>query len=119
MILNGINDHHSGLYQCLDDDLKEKPRHGMFNIVVHYKPKVTTHRHHINAEIGGTADLYCDYRGDPIATTQWLKNKRPLSYSEKYMITNTMEKHFNRSALTVRDVTIDDLGEYICQAEVI
>ncbi|KAI8123930.1 hypothetical protein FF38_08195 [Lucilia cuprina] len=117
IILNGIEDHHNGIYQCLDDDGSEKPKHGMFIIEVLFPPKVTTHRHHINTEIGGNAELYCDYKGNPIAITTWLKNNQPIKYSEKYMITYAMEKHFNRSTLTVKDVTMEDLGEYICRAE--
>lgn len=107
-----------GTYQCLDDDGSQKPRHGMFEVVVHHVPKVTTHRHHVNTEIGQNAELYCDYRGDPIAISRWIKNNRVLGYSEKHMIEYSKEKHFNRSTLTVRDVSVDDLGEYICQAEV-
>ncbi|XP_065369250.1 hemicentin-2 isoform X2 [Calliphora vicina] len=117
IILSGIEDHHSGIYQCLDDDGSEKPKHGMFNIVVLFPPKVTTHRHHINTEIGGNADLYCDYKGNPIAITTWFKNNQPIKYSEKYMMTYTMETHFNRSTLTVKDVSVEDLGEYVCRAE--
>lgn len=89
----------------------------MFNIIVLFPPKVTTHRHHINAEIGGNAELYCDYKGNPIATISWLKHNELIKYSEKYMITYAMEKHYNRSTLTVKDIALEDLGEYICQAE--
>ncbi|KAM7342362.1 neural cell adhesion molecule 1 isoform 2-T3 [Cochliomyia hominivorax] len=117
IILNGIEDYHSGIYQCLDDDGSENPRHGMFNIVVLFPPKVTTHRHYVNTEIGGNANLYCDYKGNPIAIASWFKNNKPIKYSEKHMITYETEKHFNRSTLIVNDITIEDLGEYICRAE--
>lgn len=118
IILNSIDDHHGGVYQCLEDDGSEKPRHGMFNVEVLYAPKVTTHRHHINTELGGNAELYCDFKGNPIAITTWLKNNQPKKYSEKYIIKFATEKHFNRSTLFVKNVTMDDLGEYICRAEV-
>ncbi|XP_075166236.1 lachesin [Haematobia irritans] len=115
--LNNIDEHHSGIYQCLDDDGSPKPRHGMFELIVYYAPKVTTHRHHVNTEIGGNAQLYCDYRGEPIATTRWMRNNNIISYSEKHMMSLSTDKLFNRSTLTVNDVTTDDLGEYKCLAE--
>ncbi|KAL9918307.1 neurotrimin isoform 1-T8 [Glossina fuscipes fuscipes] len=117
LILNNIDAHYSGVFQCLDDDGSEKPKHGMFNILVNYIPKVTTHRHHINTNIGSNAELYCDYKSEPIAVTRWLKNGHSLSYSEKYMISYAKDKHFNRTTLIVNDVAEDDLGEYVCQAE--
>lgn len=116
--MSDIDEHHAGIYQCLDDDGSASPRHGVFELIVHFAPKVTTHRHHINTEIGGTAELYCDYRADPIAIAQWIKNNEVLSFSEKHMMSYSADKHFNRSTLTVRDVTVDDLGEYVCQASV-
>ena len=117
IILNGIEDYHNGIYQCLADDGSKKPEHGMFNIIVLFPPKVTTHRHHINTEIGGNAELYCDYKGNPIATISWIKNNEPIKYSEKFMITYAIENHFNRSTLTVKDIAMEDLGEYLCRAE--
>lgn len=118
LILSNIDAHYAGVFQCLDDDGSEKPKHGMFNILVNYIPKVTTHRHHINTQIGSNAELYCDYKSEPIAVTRWLKNGHPLSYSEKYMISYAKDKHSNRTTLIVNDVEDTDLGEYICQAEV-
>ncbi|XP_061390258.1 neural cell adhesion molecule 1, partial [Musca vetustissima] len=115
--IDPVDEHHAGIYQCIDDDGSATPKHGRFEVVVHYAPKVSTHRHHVNTDIGSTAELYCDYRSYPIAVTRWLKNNQYLSLSEKYMMTYAAEQHFNRSTLTVRDVTTDDLGEYKCQAE--
>uniref|UniRef100_A0A1I8M6V2 Ig-like domain-containing protein n=1 Tax=Musca domestica TaxID=7370 RepID=A0A1I8M6V2_MUSDO len=117
IFIDPVDEHHAGIYQCMDDDGSPTPKHGRFEVIVYYAPKVSTHRHHVNTELGGIAELYCDYRSHPIATTRWLKNNQYLSLSEKYMMSYAAEQHFNRSTLTVRDVAVEDLGEYKCQAE--
>uniref|UniRef100_A0A1I8QAP3 Ig-like domain-containing protein n=1 Tax=Stomoxys calcitrans TaxID=35570 RepID=A0A1I8QAP3_STOCA len=117
IMLDNIDAHHAGLYQCLDEDGSKNPRNGKFELMVYYAPKVTTHRHHVNTDIGEKAELYCDYRGEPIATTRWMKNNNIVGYSEKHMLGLSADKLFNRSTLTIYDVTFDDLGEYTCLAE--
>ena len=119
LYIDNVDSEHSGIFQCLADNGNAKPPHGMVNIEVQYAPKVSTHRHHVNTKAGDDAELYCDYKANPIATTSWYRNDDELSYSEKYTIRNIItEEGHNRTVLTVKDVRSSDLDEYICHVEV-
>lgn len=86
-----------------------------------YPPKVTTHRHHINTETNADAELYCEYKANPIDKISWLKEGRPLDHlSEKYVIKNahSRESNRNRTTLMIKQVKSDDLGNYTCVVKV-
>ncbi|XP_055839599.1 protein amalgam [Episyrphus balteatus] len=108
----------AGIYQCLGDDGSKDPLHGSVTIDVHYAPKVTTHRHHVNTERGGRAELYCDYKAVPIAVAEWKRNGQYLEYfSDKYSVKSGIHKGKNRTILMVKDVGQTDLGEYECEVK--
>lgn len=106
----------AGVFQCLGDDGSKHPLHGSVTINVHYAPKVSTHRHHVNTEEGGRAELYCDYKAVPISVAQWKRNGQYIDFfSDKYTVKNSVHKEKNRTILVVKDVTPKDLGEYECE----
>ncbi|XP_030387280.1 lachesin [Scaptodrosophila lebanonensis] len=117
IVLENIEEDDAGVYQCLGDDGSRDPPHGMVSIEVHYSPNVWTHRHHVNAQAGGNADLHCDYRANPIASSFWLKNDKVLNLSEKYKIISSTHKGHNRTTLIVKDINDNDLGEYRCTVD--
>ncbi|XP_017149410.1 protein amalgam [Drosophila miranda] len=117
IVLDNVDEMNAGVYQCLGDDGSRDPPHGMVTIDVHYSPKVSTHRHHVNTEHGGTAEMYCNYRANPIAISFFIKDGKTLQLSEKYSIKNSFHNGHNRTTLIVKDVDVGDLGEYLCHVE--
>ncbi|XP_068145086.1 neural cell adhesion molecule 2 [Drosophila tropicalis] len=117
IMLDNIDESNVGVYQCLGDDGSRDPPHGMVTIDVHYSPKVSTHRHHVNAIEGGHAELYCNYRANPIALSFFIKGAQTLQISEKYSIKNSFHEGHNRTTLLVKNIEASDLGEYLCHAE--
>ncbi|KAL7735322.1 hypothetical protein ACLKA6_018016 [Drosophila palustris] len=117
VVLENVDEENVGVYQCLGDDGSSDPPHGMVTIDVQYSPKVSTHRHHVNTQEGGSADIYCDYRANPIAISFFIKDGKTLSLSDKYSIKNSLHKEHNRTTLTIKHVDESDLGEYLCHVE--
>lgn len=117
IVLDNVDEENAGVYQCLGDDGSADPPHGMVTVDVQYSPKVSTHRHHVNTQEGGSAELYCDYRANPIAISFFIKDGKTLSLSDKYSIRNTLHKEHNRTTLVIKHVEASDLGEYLCHVE--
>ncbi|XP_017090771.2 protein amalgam [Drosophila bipectinata] len=117
IVLDNIDDVNAGVYQCLADDGSHDPPHGMVTIDVQYSPKVSTHRHHVNTEEGGTAEVYCNYRANPIARSFFVKDGTTIQLSEKYSLWDSVHNGHNRTTLVVRNVEGTDLGEYLCHVE--
>lgn len=117
VVLENVDEDNAGVYQCLGEDGSANPPHGILTIDVQYSPKVSTHRHHVNTQEGDTAELYCDYRANPIAVSFFSKDGKTLSLSEKYSIKNSLHKEHNRTTLIVKNVDANDLGEYRCHVE--
>lgn len=115
--LDNVDDSDAGVYMCLGDDGTADPPHGIFTVDVQYSPKVSTHRHHVNTQKGDTAEVYCDYRANPIAISFFSKDGKTLSLSEKYSIKNTLHKEHNRTMLYIKNVDASDLGDYQCHVE--
>lgn len=111
-MLENVDEDNAGVYQCLGEDGSANPPHGILTIDVQYSPKVSTHRHHVNTQEGDTAEIYCDYRANPIAVSFFNKDGKTLSLSEKYSIKNSLHKEHNRTTLFVKNVDTNDLGEY-------
>ncbi|XP_020798507.1 obscurin [Drosophila serrata] len=117
VILDNIDEENAGVYQCLGDDGSRDPPHGMVTVDVQYSPKVSTHRHHVNTEEGHTAELYCNYRANPIGRSYFIKDGKTLQLSEKYSLKDSAHNGHNRTTLIIREVGKADLGEYLCQVE--
>ncbi|XP_062129404.1 hemicentin-2 [Drosophila sulfurigaster albostrigata] len=117
IVLDNVDEEDAGVYQCLGDDGSNDPPHGMINVDVQYSPKVSTHRHHVNTQEGGSAEIYCDYRANPIAISFFIKDGKTLSLSDKYSIKNSLHKQHNRTTLIVKNTDDSDLGEYLCHVE--
>lgn len=117
IVLDNVDDSDAGVYQCLGEDGTADPPHGMLTVDVQYSPKVSTHRHHVNTQQGDTAEVYCDYRANPIAISFFSKDGKTLSLSEKYSIKNSLHKEHNRTTLYIKNVEASDLGDYRCHVE--
>lgn len=92
----------------------------MVMIDVHYTPKVSTHRHHINTEPRSEVQMNCEYQANPIAVAQWKKNSQYIQgFTEKYSVRSATHKGRNHTFLAVKDINLRDLGEYECQVKVI
>uniref|UniRef100_A0A1L8E3A9 Putative neural cell adhesion molecule 1 n=1 Tax=Nyssomyia neivai TaxID=330878 RepID=A0A1L8E3A9_9DIPT len=109
--------HHARVYQCLADNSIGKPAHESVTIHVHYSPKVTAHRHEVNTGEGYDAELFCNFKSDPVGRIYWLRHKNPLMEGTKYRVTQEQHGHHNRTALLVRQVKKEDLGVYQCQVD--
>ncbi|XP_037942693.1 protein amalgam [Teleopsis dalmanni] len=117
LTIDGISAEHAGIYQCLGDDGTSEPPNGMVTVDVQYSPKLSTHRRYVNTQKNSKAELYCDFKANPISISKWLRNEKVLGYSEKYMVKNVVLNGHNRTILTIADTTSDDLGEYFCHVE--
>ncbi|XP_017838581.1 lachesin [Drosophila busckii] len=115
--LDNVDESNVGVYQCLGDDGSSEPAHGMVHIDVQYSPRVSTHRHHVNTQEGSSAELYCDYRANPIAIFFFTKDGKPLTVSDKYSLRDSVHKAHNRTTLIIKHVQDSDLGEYLCNVE--
>ncbi|XP_055372748.1 neuroplastin [Condylostylus longicornis] len=119
--INHVDARHAGTYQCLGDipgknsDLPVT----FVDINVLYKPKTSTHRHHVNTKLGYHADLYCDFHANPIASIEWKQNSNVIPIvSDKYKIKNSVHNHRNRSVLHIRNINEKtDLGAYYCETK--
>lgn len=117
VVIDQVDHFHAGTYQCLGDDNSQRPLHASVTINVQYIPRVWTHRHHVNTEEHDSPQLYCNYKAEPIAFPQWKKdgNYLPASAFEKYKFESVLHEGRNSTILHVKDVQIDDLGEYECE----
>ncbi|XP_067628244.1 neurotrimin [Eurosta solidaginis] len=114
LYIDNVDTIHGGIYQCLADDRSQEPPHAMIVVEVVYAPKVSTHRHYVNTELGSHAELYCDYNANPHGEVNWFRKDRMLKPSYKYKFNAVMHNARNRSILTILDVNANDLGEYSC-----
>ncbi|GAB0090789.1 uncharacterized protein DMENIID0001_055520 [Sergentomyia squamirostris] len=109
--------HHARVYQCLADNSIGKPAHESVTINIHYAPKVSAHRHEVNTGEGYDAELFCNYKSDPVGRSTWLRDGTPLVEGSKYRMTEETHGHHNRTGLVVRKVHKSDLGSYQCQVD--
>ena len=66
-----------------------------------------------------TLTLECIVIANPLATIQWSKENQSLHNSSRISITyqfNSVEEPTSTSTLTVREITSEDDGDYICTA---
>ncbi|GAB0090793.1 uncharacterized protein DMENIID0001_055560 [Sergentomyia squamirostris] len=80
-------------------------------------PKVSAHRHEVNTGEGYDAELFCNYKSDPVGRSTWLRDGTPLVEGSKYRMTEETHGHHNRTGLVVRKVHKSDLGSYQCQVD--
>lgn len=121
VIIDVVDHTHAGIYQCLADDRSKHPYMTSITLDVLYPPKVTTHRHYINTETSQDAELYCEFKANPIGHITWTKEGKPLDqYSGKYQIKNghSRENNRNRTTLSIKQVKSEDLGDYSCSVNV-
>lgn len=73
----------------------------------------------VNANEGAIADLHCVIQASPAARIHWTRNGKVLGSSDKYKVhIHPHEKHHhNMTTLHIRDVTLEDLGDYKCHSE--
>ncbi|XP_032591524.1 protein amalgam isoform X1 [Drosophila grimshawi] len=117
IVLENVDEENAGVYQCLGEDRSAAPPHGSVSVDVQFSPKASTHRHHVNTMEGDTAEIYCNYRANPIAISFFIKDGKKLTLSDKYSIRNSLHKEQNRTTLLIKHVEESDLGEYLCQVE--
>lgn len=119
--INHIDARHAGTYQCLGDISGKNSDLPVTFVDIHvlYKPKTSTHRHHINTKPKFHAELHCDFHANPIAQIEWKQNTNEIPIiSDKYKITTKQMNARNRSTLYIKDIDEKtDVGTYTCEAK--
>lgn len=117
IVIKSIEHHHYGVYQCIGDSGESHPPHASVTVNVKYRPKISTHRHYVNADLGENAELDCTFHSDPEAIVTWKISGKLLKSSSKHLITTTQNDRHGRTTLIVKKVENDDYGLYECIAE--
>ncbi|XP_068081375.1 hemicentin-1 isoform X2 [Anabrus simplex] len=98
-----------GHYQCEADNGIDK---GVGESHAHYvePPVVIASEGHVSVSEGQSVSLKCDVKGVPNPTLRWVKNSTVITPTDRYKI-------LSDGNLKILSVSLDDAGEYTCEAE--
>lgn len=78
------------------------------------------HSNYFNAEEGADVEIHCLYKSFPAPTSvKWLRGGSKIHSNDKYVISNDMKDHHDRTKLLIKNVDKKDLTLYQCEVEVI
>ena len=104
----------SGTYTCTAvSDIGEDK--GFITLNVRHRPEVKSVKKNHVAIVHEALSMQCAAEGSPQPMIRWERNGRPVSGSAR--VRALTSNKFDSSILTIRDVSLDDAGNWTCLAE--
>ncbi|XP_066250659.1 protein amalgam-like [Euwallacea similis] len=112
LVIQHADRHTTGQYQCSADNAVGEPdtKHIVINVL--YPPEVEVERATVHTGIGLEAQLVCIVYSEPPAQVLWYKETTQLGVTEQH----ATQARGNRYTLTIRNVSLIDMGNYSCMA---
>ena len=78
--------------------------------------QITSRSSNTNFSLGGTAELWCEFKGTPSPQVQWYFKGKPIS--EQHVVTTNPSGGLVRgmTTLTINNFQFKDIGTYQCVA---
>jgi len=113
LVISVVSRHHTGLYICTADNGVGHPSHANIDLQVLYPPELSIDQSWITRKEGIESEISCVVHGEPSPEVKWFKETMLLEpTNHRYM-----EAYGNRRVLVLRNVGVQDFGNYSCKAE--
>ncbi|XP_014248164.1 limbic system-associated membrane protein-like isoform X2 [Cimex lectularius] len=113
ILLGEVNRHQAGVYRCLASNGVGKVAARELTLRVLYAPEVTADEAWVHSGIGNQAVLSCTVYAEPEAEVRWYRSSLKLDVTDDHVT----ETSSNRHRLIIRQVQLQDLDNYTCEAQ--
>ncbi|XP_055312013.1 limbic system-associated membrane protein [Sitodiplosis mosellana] len=113
LILERVDRHHAGVYQCAADNGVREPVSMDINLTILSPPEITVERSWVHASEGYDIELACIVHGDVTSDMMWYQNSFLLDPTDR----RSMQSKGDRYTLTIRNFQPSDFGNYSCVAD--
>ncbi|XP_014285847.3 opioid-binding protein/cell adhesion molecule homolog [Halyomorpha halys] len=110
--MGAVNRHQAGVYQCQANNGVGRSAFRDVTLRVLYAPEVEADETWVHSGIGNQAILTCTVYAEPPAEVRWYRSALKLDVTDDH----TTEKRGNRHRLIIRQVQLQDLDNYTCEA---
>ncbi|KAL4702993.1 hypothetical protein ACJJTC_008771 [Scirpophaga incertulas] len=119
LTLTKISRSDMGAYLCIASNGVPPSISKRLQIKVHFHPVIQVPNQLVGAPIGTDVTLECYVESSPKSINYWVRDSNEMVISSsKYEVVNTMISSFeSRMVLTVRKLTLADVGGYRCVAK--
>ncbi|XP_073987400.1 neurotrimin-like isoform X2 [Rhodnius prolixus] len=107
-----VTRHQAGMYQCIANNGVGYPAVRELTLRVLYSPEVEADEPWIHSGIGNQAVLTCTVYAEPEAQVRWYRSALKLDVTDDHIT----ETRGNRHRLIIRQVQLQDLDNYTCEA---
>ncbi|XP_045447907.1 lachesin-like [Melitaea cinxia] len=119
LTLNKISRSDMGPYLCIASNGVPPSVSKRIMIKVHFHPVIQVPNQLVGAPLGTDVTLECYVESSPKSINYWVRDSNEMVISSnKYEVINTVISSFeSRMVLTVRKLSVDDVGGYRCVAK--
>ncbi|XP_060806479.1 lachesin [Amyelois transitella] len=119
LTLTKISRSDMGAYLCIASNGVPPSISKRIQIKVHFHPVIQVPNQLVGAPLGTDVTLECYVESSPKSINYWVRDSNEMVISSnKYEVVNTVMSSFeSRMALTVRHLTVSDVGGYRCVAK--
>ncbi|XP_037024266.1 limbic system-associated membrane protein isoform X1 [Bradysia coprophila] len=113
LILDRVDRHHAGVYQCAADNGVREPVSMDINLTILSPPEITVEKSWVHASEGYDIELACIIHGDVTSDMMWYQNSFLLDPTDRRSMTSKGERH----VLAIKNFQTSDFGNYSCVAD--
>jgi len=113
MEIDNVRKEDSGTYICTASNNVGTISADQIELKVLYPPEVSSAKRAVYAGPGDRDVLTCIVKAEPRANVSWYKDGRAVHYDK----THLADQHGSLFMLRLKEITINDLGNYTCEAE--
>ncbi|KAL9702227.1 hypothetical protein quinque_005745 [Culex quinquefasciatus] len=113
MVLERVDRHHAGIYQCTADNGVREAVHADIEVTVLSPPDITVEKTWVHASEGFDIDLMCTVHGDVNSEMLWYQNSFLLDPTDRRSMYSKGDKY----TLNIRNFQQSDFGNYSCVAD--
>ncbi|XP_071742804.1 neuronal growth regulator 1 isoform X1 [Lepeophtheirus salmonis] len=113
LLLPAIHHTYAGTYICVANNNVTLPVKSEVRVEVMYVPEVQVDSSWVHTGSGKKAILACYVKANPNPEVDWYKGSMKLSDGERH----TLRKTGNRYMMFIQNITVNDFGNYSCQAQ--
>lgn len=121
LIIHNVSRYCDGIYECVAYNNVDPAVTRQIKVFVEFAPEVSLPTKKIGQYVGRETILDCEITAYPHGVMYWMKDERQLEISKnKYQVEvygGTIEGTRKTLSLRVKDIEIDDFGEYTCFAQ--